>query len=133
MMLSAVGRILPYKRLLSILDVAPWGTPHSNLRLLPSLVQNIRVIHRQGELSNLFDAIDRGYPPAVFVQTVDLAYWSSIGVWHELVIIGYIGYDDTNFFVNDPAFDVAPQSVSHGDLDLAWLANDSYYAVIERV
>lgn len=130
MMLSAVGRILPYQRLLSILDVAPWGTPHSNLRLLPSLVQNIRVIHQQGELSDLFDAIDRGYPPAVFVQTVDLAHWSSIDVRHAAVIIGY---DDTNFFVNDPAFDIAPQSVSHGDLDLAWLANDSYFAVIERV
>lgn len=130
MMLSVVGRTLPYQRLLSILDVAPWGTPHSNLRLLPSIAQNIRVIHRQGELSDLFDAIDRGYPPAVFVQTADLAYWSPIDVWHAVVIIGY---DDTNFFVNDPVFDIAPQSVSHGDLDLAWLANDSYYAVIERV
>jgi hypothetical protein len=31
-----------------------------------------------------------------------------------------------------PAFSVAPQVVSHGDLDLAWIAYDAYYAVITK-
>lgn len=37
-----------------------------------------------------------------------------------------------SFYLNDPAFPIAPQIVSHGDLDLAWIAYDAYYAVITK-
>jgi ABC-type bacteriocin/lantibiotic exporter with double-glycine peptidase domain len=119
---------LPYKRLLSVLDVSPWGTPHSNLRRLAEILPAVRVTHRQGELADLIAAIDRGLPPAVFVWTGELtSYWTS-AVYHAVVIVGY---DDQQFYLNDPAHDFAPQVVSQQEFDLAWLAHDTYFAVIE--
>ncbi len=128
MMLAAVDIAVPYRRLLSLLDVAPWGTPHSRLLRLDSLAPEVEVIYQQGELSDLFDALDAGFPPAVFVWTGDLPYWQ-LQTPHAVVLCGY---DDQNFFINDPAFDAAPQVAAHGDLDLAWLAGDSYFALLRR-
>ncbi len=128
MMLEAVGIVVPYPRLLSILDVAPWGTPHRNICKLLEIIPNVRVTYRQGELTDLYRALDTGLPPAVFVWTGELPYWS-IATWHAVVLVGY---DKQQFYVNDPAFAVAPQPVGQGDFDLAWLAYDSYYAVVER-
>jgi ABC-type bacteriocin/lantibiotic exporter with double-glycine peptidase domain len=127
MMLDYLGITPTYPQLLAILDVAPWGTPHRNLRRIPEKFPAVHVKHQQGALPELFQAIDRGYPPAVFVWTGELPYWS-IQTWHAIVIIGY---DETSFFVNDPAFTDAPQIVSHGDLDLAWIAYDTYFALIQ--
>lgn len=31
-----------------------------------------------------------------------------------------------------PAFDTAPQRVAQGDFELAWIAYDTYFAVIQR-
>jgi ABC-type bacteriocin/lantibiotic exporter with double-glycine peptidase domain len=129
MMLTAVSVDLPYRQLLSILDIAPWETPHRNFRQLGERFKSIHGLYKQGTLPDLFQAIDTGHPVAVFVWTGDLPYWI-IETWHAVVIVGY---DEQDFYLNDPAFDNAPQIVSHGDLDLAWIAYDSYFAIIERV
>lgn len=128
MMLRALEIEVPYPELLSILDVAPWGTPHRSIVRLEELVPGIRVKYGQGELDDLHRALDSGLPPTVFVSTVELPYWS-IRTWHAVVVVGY---DERRFYMNDPAFEEAPQAVLHGDLDLAWLAYDSYYAMVER-
>jgi hypothetical protein len=128
MMLDALGIAVPYPQLLSILDVAPWGTPHRKVRRLVDIVPGIRVTYRQVELTDLTRALDVDLPPTVFVWTGELPYWQ-VATWHAVVLVGY---DAQSFYLNDPAFDVAPQVVSQGGLDLAWLAYDSYYAVIER-
>lgn len=128
MMLSALGIDIPYARLLSLLDIAPWGTPHSRLLRIDTLGSGLEVVHRQGELVDLFDALDAGFPPAAFVWTGELPYWQ-VQTPHAVVLCGY---DDQNFFINDPAFEVAPHIVTHGDLDLAWLAGDSYFAMLRR-
>jgi hypothetical protein len=73
-------------------------------------------------------AIDAGIPPAVFVITGDLPYWSE-SVYHAMVLVGYT---ETDFYINDPAFAHAPQVASIGNLDLAWLEYDSFFAVIQR-
>ena len=77
-------------------------------------------------LPDLFRALDTGTPAIVFIWTGDLPYWT-LETWHAVVVVGY---DEANFYLNDPAFPTAPQIVSHGDLDLAWIAYDAYYAVI---
>lgn len=128
MMLYVLEIEVPYSELLSILDVAPWGTPHRNIVRIEELVPGIQVRYGQGELIDLYRAVDSGLPPTVFVWTGDLPYWI-IATWHAVVVVGY---DKQYFHVNDPAFDVSPQVVLHGDLDLAWLTYDSYYAVVER-
>ncbi len=128
MMLNALGVDVPYSQLLSLLDVAPWGTPHRNIERLDALVPGIQVQYGQGELIDLYRALDDGFPPTIFVWTAELPYWT-IATWHAVVVVGY---DDFHFYVNDPVLYAAPQIVLHGDLDLAWLAYDSYYAIVQR-
>ncbi|MBN1658226.1 MAG: C39 family peptidase [Anaerolineae bacterium] len=128
MMLRALDIEVPYSELLSILDIVPWGTPHRNIVRLEEFVPGIHVKYGQGELIDLYRALDSGRPPTVFVWTGELPYWS-ITTWHAVVVVGY---DELHFYVNDPAFEEAPQVVLHGDLDLAWLAYDSYYATVAR-
>jgi len=129
MVLESLDIQVPYLRLLTLLDVAPWGTPHRNIRQLEENFASIHVIHKQGALPDLFQVIESGFPATVFVWTGDLPYWD-IETWHAVVIIGY---DEQYFYLNDPAFNEVPFAVLHGDLDLAWIAYDSYFAVIEKV
>ena len=129
MLLTAQNIHLPYSQLLAVLDVAPWGTPHRNFRLLAEHMPHIQVTYRQGSLADLFQAIDQGHPVVVFVWTGELSYWQ-IETGHAVVIVGY---DQHYFYLNDPAFDEASQIVTHGDLDLAWIAYDTYYALVERI
>ena len=129
MMLGAINIQVPYERLLSILDIKPWGTPHRNILKLAELVQGVAVIYKQGAIPDLFQALDKNKAVMVFVWTSDLPYWQ-LETWHAVVVVGY---DEQHFYLNDPAFDHAPQTVSHGNLDLAWIAYDTYYAVIEKL
>jgi len=129
MMLRAVNIDLPYSTLLSVLGIKPWGAPHRNILNLAKLSPNISVTYQQGEIPDLRRVLDRGLPPVAFVWTGELPYWST-DVWHAVVLVGY---DDQNFYVNDPVFPIPAQPVTVGDFDLAWLAYDSYYAVIEVV
>lgn len=128
MALEAMGENIPYSKLLTVLDIKPWGTPHRNIRKVEDIAHDIHVVYRQGELPDLFAVIESGFSPIVFVWTGELPYWS-VATWHAVLIVGF---DDEHFYVNDPTFENAPIQVSQGDLDLAWLAYDSYYAVIER-
>ncbi|MCB8943909.1 MAG: C39 family peptidase [Ardenticatenaceae bacterium] len=129
MMLATLNIQLPYTRLLSILDIKPWGTPHRNIQKLAELAPGVHVIYKQGTITDLFQLLDTGKAVVVFVWTGDLPYWH-LETWHAVVIIGY---DEHYFYLNDPAFDDAPQAVSHGDLDLAWIAYDTFFAVIEKL
>lgn len=127
MALAAIGVTADYDALLAVLDTRPWGTPHRNIRQLPDQIASIQVTYRQGILTDVFHALDAGQPVILFVWTGDLPYWA-IETWHAVVVVGY---DEEQFYLNDPAFLTAPQTVSHGDLELAWIAHDTYYALIE--
>ncbi len=48
---------------------------------------------------------------------------------HAVVVTGL---DDDYIYLNDPAFTNAPIQVRRGDFDLAWLAQDEYYALLMR-
>lgn len=127
MVLTAAGVPANYEALLTALNVTPWGTPHRNLRQLEDRIAGIQVTYRQGVLADVFRAVDEGQPVILFVWTGDLPYWA-LKTWHAVVVVGY---DENQFYLNDPAFDTAPQIVTHGDLELAWIAYDTYYAVIQ--
>ena len=128
MMLAAVGVSADYGRLHKLLGIRDAGAPYSRLRLLSQLQPDLRVTLQQGTLQHLIQAIDAGNPPTIFVFTRELPYWSE-AVYHAVVLVGYT---ETNFSIHDPAFAQAPQVASIGDVDLAWLENDSYFAVLER-
>lgn len=128
MMLAAVNIEVEYERLQKQLGYESGGLPYRRLQWLARLHPGIIVTLQQGDLLTLQTAIDAGTPPAVFVFTGELPYWSE-AVYHAVVLVGYTA---TDFYIHDPAFVHAPQIVSKGDLDLAWLENDSYLAVVQR-
>ncbi len=71
--------------------------------------------------------IDERIPPILFVRTSELlSYWAE-DTQHALLVVGY---DDTHFFLNDPAFPDAPKRVLVDELMLAWIEFDYTYATI---
>lgn len=128
MLLSAIDINVEYRHLRNTLGYRGGGLPYSRLQLLSRIRSDLRITIQQGSLQHLIAAIDAGTPPAVFVSTGDLPYWKE-NVYHAVVVVGYV---ETEFYINDPAFDDAPQVVSFGDLDLAWLEYDSYFAIVQR-
>ena len=128
MMLAAIGISVEYHQLQMLLGLTDSGIPYSRLRLLIQLGPNLQVSLQQGTLQHLKNAIDAGTPPAIFVFTGELPYWTA-RVYHAVVLVGYT---ETDFLIHDPAFAHAPQVASIGDVDLAWLEYDTYFAVITR-
>jgi uncharacterized protein YvpB len=55
-------------------------------------------------------------------------YWT-YATDHAVLVVGY---DEQAVYINDPAFEQAPQRVSRADFELAWLEFDYRYAVIWR-
>ena len=128
MMLAAVNVKVDYHRLLTLLRFEDEGIPYSRLKLLTRIRSDLHIILQQGDLQHLLTAIDAGTPPAGFVFTGELPYWSE-AVYHSVVLVGYTA---TEFLIHDPAFAHAPQVVAMSDLDLAWLEYDCYFAIVQR-
>lgn len=128
MMLAAVDVNVAYPRIESLLGYRGDSLTYRQLHFLTRISTKIEVVIQQGNLQHLMRAIDDGTPPAVFILTGELPYWVE-NVPHAVVLTGYT---ETEFSIHDPAFAFAPQIVAKGDLDLAWLEYDSYFAVVQR-
>jgi hypothetical protein len=127
MILLYLGLTPNYEHLLKVLRIRPEvGTPAYNVRELERL--GVRVVYKQGTLVELAEHLANNHPCLTPVQTGELSYWSA-QTKHAVVVRGL---DDDYVYVNDPAFSIAPVLVPRGDFDLAWLAQDEYYAVITR-
>ena len=124
MVMNYIGHLCPYQRLLRLLDVKSIGTPSSNILRLTEL--GVSVTYRAGSLEGLEHQIALGQPCIVFLDTAELPYWSQ-AVFHAVVVVGV---DDEYVYVNDPAFDQAPQSITWGDFELAWIKEGYYCAVV---
>ncbi len=114
----------PYQRLLSLLEIKPFGAPAPNVQRLTRL--GVSVTYEASSLEELEKQITLNHPCIVFLDTGELPYWSE-KTSHAVVVVDM---DDHYVYVNDPAFDKAPQSISWGDFDLAWLERGYYYAVV---
>jgi len=124
MVLDYIGRPCSYRRLLSLLNIGPIGAPSSNILRLRRL--DVSVTHDAGSLEELESQIIQGRPCIVFLDTSELPYWSE-ATFHAVVVVGM---DDEYVYVNDPAFDKAPQIATWGDFDLAWIEQGYNYAVV---
>jgi ABC-type bacteriocin/lantibiotic exporter with double-glycine peptidase domain len=125
MVLSYLGHSVRYRQVIRLLGTQEHGTPFSNLHSLARL--GVTVTVRPGNFSQLHDALAQKLPCIASVQTAELPHWNRRSE-HAVVIAGI---DSQYIFVNDPAFDIAPILVPHGDFDLAWLAQEELYAVVK--
>ncbi len=125
MILDYLGKQVRYGRLIKILKVTPdLGAPASNVKHLSLL--NISVEYGSGSLDDLAKQIERNIPCIAFLHTMHLSYWSE-AVRHAVVVVGM---DEEGVYLNDPFSDIAPQSVSRLEFELAWGEMDNTYAVI---
>ena len=113
-----------YQRLVDLLNIKLIGAPSSNILQLARL--GVSVVHNAGSLEELESQIAQGRPCIVFLDTGELPYWSE-ATFHAVVVVGM---DDEYVYVNDQAFDQAPQVATWGDFDLAWIARGYTYAVV---
>jgi len=126
MVLDHLGVSADYDRLLRLLGVQPYGAPGSRLNNLADL--GVYVRYARGTLDELLDYLARGQPCIVLVRTDQLPYWTC-ATDHAVLVVGF---DEQAVYVNDPAFEQAPQCVPRADFELAWLEFDYRYAVIWR-
>lgn len=130
MVLTYLGIPTSYQYVASVLRTTPFGTLFSNIANLRSLGHFILV--GQGTNEQLMSHIESGLPCIIAVSAHELAYWrqneppQSLNN-HAVVVVGF---EQNSFYLNDPAFAIAPQQVSVAEFDLAWLEKDNLYAVI---
>lgn len=113
-----------YARLIALLGIRDFGAPSSNIQRLADL--GLSVCFSQGSLARLETHLERDEPCIVFLRTGELPYWTE-DTGHAVVVVGL---DSDTVYLDDSAFDQAPQRVSRGDFLLAWLEFDYDYAVI---
>ncbi len=126
MLLGYLGVSVGYERLLRLLGVRPFGTPGSRLYCLAQLGLNVR--YTCGSLDQLFSHLEANLPCIALVRTGQLPYWS-YATDHAVVVVGC---DDHSVYLNDPAFESAPQRAPHAHFELAWMEFECRYATISR-
>ncbi|MEJ5310334.1 MAG: C39 family peptidase [Anaerolineae bacterium] len=126
MALDYIGVSIAYSRLLRLLDVQSYGTPGSRLNRLTAL--DVHVHYAHGTIDLLVDALTDKHPGIVLLRTSYLPYWT-YATDHAVLVIGF---DERDFYVNDPAFEQAPQRIPRAAFELAWMEFDYRYAMIWR-
>ena len=124
MVLAHLGREMDEPELARLLKTRPFGTPADNVRLLSQL--GCSIVFERGTEHDLRRWLDQGVPPIIFLKTDALPYWEDEDA-HAVVLVGLTS--DTAY-LNDPAFDAAPQAAPLEHFLLAWSEFDYEYAVI---
>lgn len=101
------------------------GIPFSQITRIERL--GVIVTLAVGEEPEIRQQIDRGNPVIVPVLTGQLDYWDNENTQHAVTVIGY---DDTSFLINDPAFDEFPKRAGWIEFMLAREVYDDVYALI---
>jgi ABC-type bacteriocin/lantibiotic exporter with double-glycine peptidase domain len=124
MVLEFLGHSFSEADLARRLGTKSFGTPAPNLYHLEK--DGFSIVYGSGALSTIKSYVHKRIPCLAFVQTGDLPYWNE-DTAHVIVVIGI---DDEQLYINDPAFDKAPQTVPLDYFLLAWSEFDHRYAVI---
>lgn len=127
MCLAFLQRSVAYEQLVSLLGIQLGvGAPFPHIQKLAQLGLSINY-RGYGSLEELYTLLLAGWPSIASVQTQDLPYWHGVNVYHVVVVVGM---DAEHVHLHDPDLPAGPVTVSLGDFDLAWLAQDETYAVI---
>jgi uncharacterized protein YvpB len=126
MALAHIGVNVTQRELNRLFGLTQAGVPASRVQLLTRY--SVEVVYASGDEATLRNELDQRQPVIVFLSTGDLPHWSS-NVQHAVLLVGY---DDTNVYLHDPVFGEAPQSVTWGELLLAWSEFDYRYACLKR-
>jgi hypothetical protein len=124
MLLAFEGIIVPYARLLCLLNVQVFGTPGRNLYRFGST--GVEVIYREGSISILEEVLARGRPCIALVRTEFLPHWT-YSTDHAVVVAGM---DGDSVFLNDPAFVQHLMLVKKLEFELAWMEFNYRYCMI---
>ncbi len=124
MCLRYLGKDVTYERVKQLLQTRWFGTPANNVTKLSQL--GVRVELKELSASDVHKKLQMGLPVIAFVSTSDLPYWVT-DTNHAIVVVGM---DDGVVYVNDPAFNDAPQAISRVSFDLATLKFDGKCAVL---
>ncbi|MCI0394252.1 MAG: C39 family peptidase [Chloroflexi bacterium] len=111
--------------LVQLLGTRPFGTPAPHIHRLAQL--GFAVAYESGTLAHIRAYLNSGIPCLLFVQTGDLPYWQE----NTAHVVVAIGIDEQTIFVNDPAFENAPQTIPLDHFLLAWSEFDHRYAVFQ--
>jgi ABC-type bacteriocin/lantibiotic exporter with double-glycine peptidase domain len=100
------------------------GTPTS--RILRLEKWGYQVSYGSTNLEQLNDWLSQDVPPIAFVQTQFLDYWTK-NTPHAVVVVGV---SNEQVYLNDPAFETAPQVASHDGFLAGWIEMDEVAAII---
>lgn len=115
------------RQLNRILGLPSLGIPFSQITNVERI--GVSVMLDMGEESAIQAQLDIGNPVIVPVLTNQLSYWGNEKTQHAITVIGY---DERSVFINDPAFDTAPQTAGWLEFMLARDIYDYIYATITR-
>lgn len=110
-----------------ILGAQWFGTPASRVKRLERL--GVEVLYGETSLDRLKTYLEQGLPCLIFLRTGDLPYWS-VDTPHTVLLVG-LDDEDEMAYVNDPAFEEAPQRIPLSHFLLAWSHFD-YTCVVVR-
>jgi ABC-type bacteriocin/lantibiotic exporter with double-glycine peptidase domain len=125
MVLEFFGLTITEAQLARQLGTQDFGTPAPNLHRLDRL--GFSITYESVTLATVQTALAAGIPCLVFVFTGDLPHWSE-NTAHVMVAVGI---DDEAIYVNDPAFETAPQTIPLDYFLLAWSEFDHRCGIIQ--
>jgi hypothetical protein len=107
-----------------LFEAAETGTPAS--RILRVERWGSKVIYGSTTFEELRAWLTQDIPPIALVHTQFLDYWNE-NTPHAVVVVGI---DGDRIYLNDPAFDTAPQIASLDGFLAAWIEMDEAAAII---
>ena len=125
MVLAYWGNELTEQELISILDTQSFGTPISNVKRLEK--QGYQISVASLTVSQLKDHLLTQKPLICRVWTVMLDYWSDEVTSHVVVVVGF---DENQVYLNDPAIEISPQTISWDGFLAAWAEFDETTVII---
>jgi ABC-type bacteriocin/lantibiotic exporter with double-glycine peptidase domain len=105
MVLAYLGDSVTEEELLVLFDGTEFGTPASRMTRLGRMGYDVEI--GRGTFDLLRSKLELGLPSIALVHTAFLDYWTE-STRHAVVVVGL---DDEHAYLNDPAFESAPQTV----------------------